>query len=277
MTNSVMHPPYVGVTGVVTLADVAALRRAWDAVRWGTRRRLMAGVLVSAKTLDGQPTESRRYPPIGVVGELVEALAEFAWPVVHFNTRAAGVDLDLELGDLLDRLPQDERCGLQLNVVRPDRVAFEDYRVAFDGVIVQVNGASLRAGPAADPTGAPLTPRVYAAEYAGAADHALLDLSGGTGRAVDPAWVAEAIGDWSWWAELGIRPGIAGGLGPGCGPALARLAKAVGPEVWRGVSVDAESGLRVPCADAVAGAKHQDVLDPAKVRAYLADAVEALG
>jgi hypothetical protein len=124
------------------------------------------------------------------------------------------------------------------------------------------------------------TPRQYADSYSHpvTADHALLDLSGGTGREVSPEWLSEQIGDWAYWESIGVRPGIAGGLGPGCGPLLERFANSVAPEVWRGVNLDAESRLRVPLTreGAVRGAKHQDVLCPDRVKVYLKEALGVL-
>lgn len=259
--------PYLGVTGIVSTEDVCALNRCWSSVRDQTRRFLMAGVLVSAKTLRGESTESRRYPKLGALSELLEGLAEFAWPVVHYNTRATGEDLTRELFDLSRYLSSSVVCGLQLNVVRPADSAFRNTRHLFNKRILQVNTSSLGEGDV----------REYAGQYAGAVDHALIDLSGGTGKPLDPDWLAETIGPWSFWQTCGIRPGLAGGLGPDCARVLSRFAQRVGPEVWRGVSVDAESGLRVPVDDPVPGAKHQDRLCPERVQAYLEGAVYALG
>lgn len=269
-----MSSPYIGVTGIVTAEDVSALRDAWEPVKAKTCRCLMAGVLVSSKTLHGVAVESRRYPSLEVAGDLLSDLAEFAWPVVHYNTRSTGRDLLSEMVLLYDRL--EWMRGLQLNVVTPDRDALRDVRrqCASVEVILQVNRPSLILTES--------SPRRYATLYSHplVVDHALLDLSGGTGREVSPEWISEQIGDMAYWESLGIRPGLAGGLGPGCGPLLERFADSVTPEVWRAVNVDAESRLRVPLTlaeGAIEGAKHQDRLCPDKVKAYLAEAVEVLG
>lgn len=260
--------PYIGVTGIVTEQDARAVLDAWAAVRdRAPGRRLMAGVLVSARTLRGEAVSSKRYPAIADAQRLLAMLAEGgAWPVVHYNTRG---NLNDELGALMRLAPATR--GVQLNVVQPAPAIPARLRALWPGVevILQVNRSSIG-------DGSPASAHAYVAQYRSGVDHALLDLSGGTGRGIDREWATLALAVAATWERLGITPGIAGGFGPGCGPTLADLRTRVGPELAAMLSIDAESRLRVPVTDPIEGEKHQDRLDAELVRTYLRDAVAGL-
>lgn len=258
--------PSIGVTGVVTMDDVRAIA---ECVRMlPPTHRLMAGVLVSAKTLNGEPTENRRYPKFGAVEELLRALdAVGAWPVVHFNTRA-------QLQEQLERLGATllSMKGLQLNVSRPDPAVVEGFLMQRPDVefILQVNRSVV-------PVGATITPRdvfEYIRPYAGLAKHALLDLSGGEGREMSAGLAADVLNDWPW---PGIVPSFAGGLGPDAGPLLAELASKVrDPRRLLGCSFDAESRLRVAIDDPIPQASHQDRLNAEKATRWVSEACRVL-
>lgn len=258
-----MNRPYIGVTGAVVKDDVISACRLFNARPGGQRsgRRLMLGVLVSAKTLDGRTVPSRRYPTIKVAEELLaEAASHGAWPVVHFNSNQA-VFLDEQLNAVLSACPSAR--GIQLNIVRPDVAALERFRESYPDIeiIVQANKSSLR-------TNDPVAVRGFAATYRHVADHCLIDMSGGTGRVILPEWTAAAIGDADWWIHCGITPGIAGGLGPDALPVLTDVLGRFGRDMVDMLSVDAETGLRVSVDDPLPGEKHQDRMDAARVGAY---------
>lgn len=258
--------PYIGITGIVSYDDVATLRECAALVP--PTHRLMAGVLVSAKTMRAEATANRRYPPFGHVNMLCASLAEAGcWPVVHFNTRS---DLGGYLATLASVLPAMK--GLQLNVVRPEveEVAWVRRTRPDVEVIVQVNRGSLpevSAGAIAE----------YLAPYAGLAAYALVDLSGGTGKPLDVELAAEVLHRVP-WDELGIMPAVAGGFGPACAEPIAALRDALGFKAWMvaGLSVDAETRVRVPVANAIEGEHGQDALDREKALAYVRAAVDAL-
>lgn len=266
--------PYIGVTGLVTSEDVHKVTDAWNSMcHLAPGHRLMAGVLVSAKTLRGEATASRRYPPVGRVPGLVAACREAGlWPVLHYNTREIGT-----LGEQVDRLVATAGVvgGVQFNVVCPDLHALRRLRWAHGReVILQVNGGSVATLGEHRWAG-----RQYAGLYAGVASYALFDLSGGTGRPFSVAWAARELsadGAEGLWRLWGISPGVAGGLGPGCADALADLRTRIGSGLAGSLSVDAESGLRVPVDDPTPGEKHQDRLSAGKVRGYLGDVVKGL-
>lgn len=242
--------PYIGITGIVTAADLSVVRDCRALMPWS--HRLMAGVLVSAKTLRGEPTESRRYPVAAQVEAILATCERYgAWPVVHYNTRAVGEALAFELALLSSRLFPSMR-GLQLNIVRPDPGVVREFAARHPAVevIVQMNRAAFGDPPA------PADAIIYARDYPNAA-HALLDLSGGRGADVDTAFAARVARGWPHAARLGV----AGGLGPDAEPMLCALRDDLGAERFAALSFDAESRVRVPVEDPIAGGKHQDQLD----------------
>lgn len=256
--------PYVGVTGFVSIDDVSVARDCASILAENApSHRLMAGVLVSTKTLRGEPTESRRYPTLDDAERILAAIADSgAWPVVHYNTRATGLDLAMELTRLRAVLPS--MRGLQLNVAGPDPRAIDMFLRSGDEIefIVQVNRYAY--------TG--LVPNAaeafaYVAEYAHVASYALLDLSGGEGRPLDPAFIGATLALWD--ASWCVNPAIAGGLGPDARAMLHAAMRAVGQLVFRRLSFDAEGALRVPVENPTEGAKHQDRLDRDKALAYV--------
>lgn len=240
-----MRLPYIGITGFASPEDVTTAEQCAALVPRGWR--FMAGVLVSAKTLRGEDSPRRRYPPLPSAAGLVRHLAAVAWPVVHFNTRATGEDLARELRALGRGLP--EARGLQLNVVRPDPAAVAAFRREFPGVevVLQVNRASL---DAASPNVSEIDD--YVAAYDGLAEHALLDLSGGAGVPLDLPLARDVVRGWMHAA----RPGVAGGLDAASVRQLEGLA----------VSCDAESRVRTA----------HDSLDHGRALAYVRAAVETL-
>lgn len=235
---------YIGVTGFAEPADVVIARECVGLVppAW----RLMAGVLVSAKTLRGERVERRRYPALAVAAALLSDLRDAgAWPVVHFNTRATGAAFRAELEQLARALPAAR--GVQLNVVRPDRDALAAFFAARpeQEFILQVNRAVLH--DAFDPETAI---DAYVEHYDGIARHALVDFSGGEGKPLDAGFALRLIHDWTHRAGLAV----AGGLD----------AHAVRALIGVRVSCDAESRLRTP----------DDVLDREATLAYVRAAAE---
>lgn len=252
--------PYIGVTGIVTMDDVRTIAECVQMLP--PTHRLMAGVLVSAKTLRGQSTTNRRYPPVDDVGGLLAELDNVgAWPVVHFNCRE---DLPEHLDTLAQRFFLAR--GLQLNVVRPDVEAVAKFTaqrrdMAF---ILQVNRGAV-------PRATEITARVvldYVARYDTVASYALLDLSGGEGRAMSPDLAWQVLDQWRW---EGPAPAFAGGLGPDANDLLTEFAAGLRePRRFSMCSFDAESKLRTAVGDPVPEAPYQDQLDAAKTTAWVA-------
>jgi hypothetical protein len=259
--------PYIGITGITSDEDVDTISECCKIVATTVRtHRVMAGVLVSAKTLHGEPTTNRRYPTIDrVEALLLNSRYAYAWPVVHYNTRAVGDSLGNELRELVNRCPS--MRGLQLNIVRPTPSVV--YAFAFDHphveVIVQMNRAAFGDPPV------PADAILYARDYPNAS-HALLDLSGGCGADINAAFAARVARGWPYAAQLGV----AGNLGPDAGPTLRALRDDLGAERFASLSFDAESRVRVPVEDPIVGERYQDRLDRSKTLAYTAVVCDAI-
>ena len=248
---------YIGATGIVTAADLYTVRDCCALTPWS--HRLMAGVLVSAKTLRGEWATSRRYPHASQVDALLTACADAgAWPVVHYNTRANGNALTMELAALVRAFPS--MRGLQLNVVRPSPSAVNAFAVDHPHIeaIVQMNRAAFGDPPV------PADAILYARDYPNAS-HALLDLSGGRGEDIDTSFAAQVARAWPHAGGLGV----AGGLGPDAETTLRALRDDLGADRFAILSFDAESRVRVPVEDPIAGGKHQDRLDRDRALAWV--------
>ena len=262
-----MRTPYIGITGICNDEDIQTLRMA-ETVLAGGSHILMAGILVSHKTLTGLPTTNRRYPLIDEAVRLAKKLARFAWPVAHYNTSGCQDPLSKQLETLAHKL--DEIEGIQLNVVRPDPAEVAKFRETHPDVeiILQVN----RHSPADYGVQAILD---YVRLYEGSVDYALLDLSGGEGRPLDAEWALEIYSKWPFIRSHSGEPvglGVAGGLGPNCKdliePFYSRL---------KTLSLDAEGGLRVPVADPIPDARYQDRLDRDKALGYVSTLATFMG
>lgn len=245
-----MNTPYIGVTGFVDCSDVDWVGRPCARMMppgW----RFMAGLLVSAKTVRGEPPTRRRYIPIERLAATADVLrSDGAWPVVHFNTRATGAALAEDLGRVMGLVP--DIGGIQLNIVRPDVDVLRAFKETFPAVelIIQANKSSV--GP--DPSGFDIL--VYARQYADVASHVLLDLSGGVGKPLDAILARVVATAWDFADDLtGVSLGVAGGLD----------AETVGALKGMRVSCDSESRLRTP----------EDELDRGLALAYVREAVAA--
>lgn len=261
--------PYLAATGFVRPYEMAALAAQLRAATGSPRgafaphyapRRLVAAVLVSAKTLRGVAVENRRYPTLDTARAIVDCAHEHGFlGAVHYNTRAHGDDLSAELAALGQAIPRLRM--LQVNVERPSPGAIRGFRERWPDVeiVLQLNGATRGGDGAWD----------AAFVYASVIDHVLLDLSRGEGRDLNVARTAhDVIEDAPIFHGAGVRVGVAGGLGPDARPVLDQLRTAVGRGPFDALSFDAESRLRVPSPEALSGAKQQDDLDVTKVGAW---------
>lgn len=260
-----MSRPYIGITGIVTVMDSIMFA---SLPEFAPGHRRMAGVLVSHKTLHGHPTTNRRYPTLETARQRVQELAEGgAWPTVHYNTRATGPLVD----DLL-RLAQEVPCvgGIQLNIPRPPLRDLEQFRERHPDIelILQVSEACL--GESAIPEE---NYHAYVHRYRTVVEHALLDLSGGRGTSLREH--LQLFGRvLEYWPCTEVLPGVAGGLGPGCAPVLQAL-RAAAPTLREGLSLDVESGVRMPVSDPLEGLPYQDQFSYSRALAYV-EAVNAV-
>lgn len=250
-----MGRPYIGVTGIVKRADVEALARGVDLLPRGYR--LMAGVLVSAKTLRGGRTTNARYPAFECVGGLLAALAESGcWPVIHFNCREnLSEHLDVLAGLTAMR-------GLQLNVSNPDVDAIAVFKRKRADVefILQVNNA------ARDKDGelTKASALAYIGRYDSVADFALFDASGGRGEPINID-LARSLAS----SRAGMA--FAGGFGPDSGKTVREVCVSA---PWP--SFDAETRVRRPLASGILGEPYQDELDPVAAMQWIRTAAREL-
>ena len=229
-----MTTPYVGITGFTTPEEVAA---ALELLPPG-RRRLMVGILVSDRTLEGLPEEMgpRRHPAVVNLGTLFLADPR-AFNAIHFHTRTPERLVDQTEQVIAAAGPR--LHALQINLERTPPEALR----------------AIRANHPALQLILPLheTARRFAETYAGLVDIVLFDWSAGRGVLFDPAEAQAALEEIE--AKMhGVALAVAGGLGPDTVDPVRPLL-----ERFPDLSFDAESRLR----DA------DDRLDLAKVGEYL--------
>ena len=255
--SSHIVPTTIGVTGIVFGDDVETMRLASKLAP--ETHTLMAGILVSGKTMAGEFTSNRRYPAVDTIPKLISELKEFSWPVIHYNTSGKEDPLQTQLSNLVTRFPG--IGGIQLNIVRPDWMEMKAFHEIHPDIplILQINKSSVGSMELS------LTLE-YLRRYGRTIGSAILDMSGGRGVGLDTDWTTNVL---RWWPNSAIRASIAGGLGPDCGPILQKIHKSLDAPGLGIVSIDAESGVRVPVTDPIEGADYQDKLSPEKVLAYV--------
>lgn len=260
--------PYLGITGVVTAGDVDIIRECREIAP--VSHDMMAGVLVSGKTLRGQIVTNRRYPTIGQAVQRIKALSLIpnVFPTLHYNTGGNQDPLHSQLRDLLEVF-EDFQGGVQLNVVKPSLGGIKLTRERFPDVktILQVNGSSVRAKT-------PEAVEEYVGTYAGHIDYALIDFSGGKGHTASPTlWyeILHRLGPMAQAHNFGLV--VAGGLGPEGGETI-KAVRCQGPLAPFGA--DAETKVRVEVDNPLYGEKYQDRLDRELSMAYVRSVGAAL-
>ena len=245
--------PYIGITGFMSPEEIRQFPRQYAAL---PGHALMLGVLVSQKTMDGEPPGNpRRYPPLREIGEILLGARHFfphpPLSLVHFNSRT--FDLVGQIARLLLRLGS--VCnGVQLNVVwpQPDVIAELRDTAPRHEIVMQIGPVALE-NVEYDPEA---VARRVAEWYEGKIDAVLVDLSGGRGLPFDlerGAPIVRALRR----ACPTLPIGVAGGLCAETLPALAPLL-----DEFPDLSLDAEGRLR----------DDQDNLDLVKSVAYLDEA-----
>lgn len=253
-----MNLPYVGLTGVASLKDVSTLQNL-RVCPPSANHCYMAGILVSGKTLSGQPTTNRRYPTVENAFRLAGLFTDSRfWVAFHYNNSGRKEPLREQLQPLTDRLGSG--FGIQLNIARPPLDEVRELRDRFRlKIILQVNEKSLR-----EPTAECMLEYVY--EYRDVAEYALLDLSGGKGLPLNPTLAAKVLRNWDY---PGIIPGLAGGLGPDASDTIWEV-KARAPFTdMTAISYDAEGKIRVPVEDPIVGENYQDRLSKKLASQYV--------
>lgn len=257
-----MKTPYVGITGPVTVDEVRQVGQAFRDAGFtkNSSHVPMIGILVSHKTLQGQPTQNRRYPKYEDVPALVEAADEFGIPMIHYNSREKGTLLS-QLEKILEK---SRMCqGIQLNIPWPDIETIKKTRETSKYVdfVIQLSGGAMK----------DLSPEQIAREvgkYGILANYTLIDPSGGKAKEFD---IESSL---TIYQELNVhapntRVGFAGGFtGDNVRVRVKKLRERLGTKVF---CIDAEGGLR----DKLSEEPADDILNMDKVKNYLEQA--ALG
>ncbi len=255
-----MRPvPYIGITGISTNQQFWAVAKAHRNRRYPY---LMEGLLVSHKSLRGEPAKfPERYPRNEELCT-VFALCSNTINLVHFNTNEPGKLLDQMLE--VDELVGPYCNGFQLNIAWPDPATLERYlsrriRTPWRGkpvIVLQCGRAALEEYDRNPKKIA----QVVAGNYEGLVDYVLIDSSGGKGEEFNTAFANECLSEL--FANCpSIGPGIAGGL------SADNIQKQLGPlfkELPEPFSIDAEGRLR----------DERDWLDLEKCGAYIKEAMK---
>jgi phosphoribosylanthranilate isomerase len=229
-----MFKPYIGITGFTQPKEVTAALQ----VLPPGRRRLMVGILVSDRTLEGLPEEMgpRRHPAVADLENLFSADPR-AFNAVHFHTRTPE-----RLVDQVERVIAAAGPRLHALQINLDQIPLDALRV------IRARCPSLQLIlPLRETAGR------FAEAYVGLVDIVLFDWSAGRGVLFDPA-EARAVLEEVEAKMPGVALAVAGGLGPDTVDLVRPLL-----ERFPDLSFDAESRLR----DA------DDRLDLAKVGEYL--------
>lgn len=231
-----MRPgPYIGITGFKHRTQVNAVSLAHT----GSRRKLMVGVLASAKTLAGEHNPDGRSPRCEDIAQIFLRGERFL-NLVHYYT-ADHTLLEAQL-DAAIRWGGKDCHGLQLNIDWPDPAVLKGFRRSWPGkkLVLQLGG---RFRPLTDCSADYLANRAVA-RYAGLVDYFLLDPSGGTGLQLDPFVLVkylEALSDIIDEDRWPIGLAVAGGL---CADTLHLIDELC--MMFHGLSFDAEGKLHGP-------------------------------
>lgn len=247
-----MLEPYIGVTGIMTPQEAKELSRIFPK---NSKRKLMIGVLASAKTVRGEKNRyPNRYPEISTIKDIFQN--DSSVNLVHYHDKSVGF-ID-SLWSLYEK--SKPNChGFQLNIVWPDVDELKNFASVIQNglqIVLQIGQEAL------DVCGQRnfvynITPYIEQGLIHGV----LFDQGLGKGTPLQPAKFAPFI------KQIMIRYpdiliGVAGGLGSP--ESLKTLAPVL--EIDPYLSIDAESQIRSP----------EDVLDIPLASNYLQKASEML-
>ncbi|MEA3249412.1 MAG: hypothetical protein U9Q03_03580 [Patescibacteria group bacterium] len=235
MDESRLHAgPYIGVTGFTSHEQIGRLLRF---VEDPTGYLLMAGLLVSHKTLKGLPAKfPKRYPPLERLNDVFVDDARVV-NLAHFNskTREGLADELATVHDLCTPLLH----GFQLNMTWPLNEELERARAMCGKrfhYVIQLNRHVIAA---ADGDPKVIAERLRDSYDPEIATDTLIDSSGGLGKGFDSVFAHEciaAIREACPWTHVGL----AGGIRPS--DMCVRLGSF--SKLRHRISIDAEGGLR---------------------------------
>lgn len=230
--------PYYGITGITTAEqayDVIGSDMFDTSILPNPDYYLMLGILVSRKTLNGEPASNpNRYPKLSEVPYLLLEAPRLL-NMIHYNSSSDNFTTELQrLGDK----GWHNLHGFQLNMVWPNPKEIERFRnLYYPHLIV------LQIGPGAyeriDKNPKILADKVQK-EYADLVDYVLLDPSGGTGKGIKVDVMDGYLTElYARGLQDSLRFGIAGGLCAEAVPEVAPLLRKYYP-----LCVDAETNVR---------------------------------
>jgi len=260
-----MHP-YVGITGPVTTEEVNAIISEYAAAGYSmsSNHMPMIGFLASYKTLNGLPTENRRYPPVGDIPALLTAARGKVFPAIHYNSREMET-LSSQLERLFAPVYDAALCrATQLNIIWPPINQLEMVKGTMPGlqIIFQLSHKAMDGR-----TPAQISTEIC--KYGKTIDYVLIDPSGGRGKEFD---IGNSVMLYYAIREKNPRicVGFAGGFtGDNVAERVHELIKKTGDSSF---CIDAEGGLR----DKVTENYGDDLLNMGKVRKYLQSAASVL-
>ena len=258
--------PYIGITGPVNVQETKDICREFSEAGYSMESPHipMLGFLVSYKTLNGQATQNRRYPPAKSLPELLRATGGQVLTMVHYNSKETDT-LSNQVAEIFNGVYENGLCrAIQLNIVWPNisqvarikeqhpemQVVFQASHKAMDGKTPNQIAKGIK-------------------NYGDSISYVLIDPSGGRGMPFD---LESSVDIYSELREQcpDLTIGFAGGFtGENVAPRLKEIFKQVEEDKF---CIDAEGGLR----DKVTSAYGDDLLNIEKVRGYLQSASSVL-
>ena len=227
-----MSNPYVGVTGFTSRLQVEMLL---GKMPENSNRRLMVGVLLSHKTLQGVTNKwPNRYPQPDKIAEIFPS-HPLAFNLIHYHTKESKTLFD-QLRFIIEQGFAGPNChGFQLNVAWPNPQELNRFRAIYlsKWIVLRVGERALEM---VDYSPEKLADKVEK-EYR-TADYILLDQSGGFSKPLDKKRIERYLRELK-ARNLNVGLGTAGGLSP----RTLGLVKALADE-FPELSIDVESGLR---------------------------------
>lgn len=244
-----MKAPYIGVTGFMSKNDVASVVEGYTPK---SGRLLMVGVLASLKSVKGIPNKwSRRYPKPEMIASIFPD-SEHTLNLVHYATDERETLLE-QITYITKTFGGPQFQGFQLNVRWPNIDVLKQYKREFPDkmIVLQCGGGALKQAG-----NDPVRLAKMIGNYNEVADYALIDPSGGLGKALDIGFSLACLNELA-SMKLKIGAGIAGGLGP---DSVERIKPIV--DVHSNISIDAEGQLR----------DNNDDLSVMRTKAYISKA-----
>jgi len=221
---------YVGITGFMNQWEIESILNLFTEA---ASRKLMVGILVSWKTLNGQKNKyPRRYPKIKKVAQLFPDSPRSV-NLIHYNTKEPESLLSQLF--LLTDIGGKNLHGFQLNMTWPETSDLEKYLERYGGmrIVLQISNKAFKV--------VGNSPRALArkvSEYENLITDILLDLSGGKGELTEPEFFREHLrAIRTRCPDIGL--GIAGGFAPDTVLFVSPLL-----DEFPDLSIDAEGRLR---------------------------------